>query len=233
MKIDKIQERLKKIGIDPGPVDGFYGKKTIKAVKIFQEQNGLQVDGIPGPKTLSKLFAGIALVPSSTIIPVELVWLTEAIRLFGVTEKPGPGSNVQILEWANNLNLPYNGDEVPWCGLFIAHCINTTLPDEPLPANPLKARNWLKFGINTTPTLGAVMVFSRQGDGGQKGHVGLYMGENTEGYRIIGGNQSDKVCFANIAKTRLLGSFWPSVVALPLKPVIPAVGDGALSWDEL
>ncbi|EPM7410869.1 peptidoglycan-binding protein [Klebsiella variicola] len=177
MKIADIQARLNKIGIDAGPVDGFYGKKTIKAVKVFQKINNLHIDGIPGAKTLSKMFPENSGVQPENVVPVDLVWLIEAIRLFGVTETPGVGSNVKILEWAEDLNLPYSGDEVPWCGLFIAHCINTTLPDEPLPSNPLKARNWLNFGVKTQPTLGAIMVFSREGTGGNKGHVGLYMGE--------------------------------------------------------
>lgn len=233
MKIADIQARLNKIGIDAGPVDGFYGKKTIKAVKVFQKINNLHIDGIPGAKTLSKMFPENSGVQPENVVPVDLVWLIEAIRLFGVTETPGVGSNVKILEWAEDLNLPYSGDEVPWCGLFIAHCMNTTLPDEPLPSNPLKARNWLNFGVKTQPTLGAIMVFSREGTGGNKGHVGLYMGENTESYRIIGGNQSDKVCFANISKIRLLGSFWPSVLALPQQSIKPTMVGGTLSWNEL
>ncbi|HED2783231.1 TPA: TIGR02594 family protein [Klebsiella variicola subsp. variicola] len=232
MRIDEIQKRLNDIGFDSGPVDGFFGRKTIRALKLFQEKNGLNVDGIPGPKTVSKLFEGIIPESSNNIVPVDLVWLIEAIRLFGVTEKPGPGSNVQILQWGSDLKLPYQNDEIPWCGLFIAHCINSTLPDEPLPANPLKARNWLKFGVRTNPTLGAVMVFSREGGNGDNGHVGLCMGQNHSSYRIIGGNQSDKVCFANIDKTRLLGSVWPSVVSLPQPLVIPDVGNGPQSWND-
>lgn len=37
--------------------DGIYGKLTEEAVKVFQADNGLKVDGIVGPATLSKLFA--------------------------------------------------------------------------------------------------------------------------------------------------------------------------------
>lgn len=37
------------------PVDGEYGPKTTKAVKHFQQANGLQVDGIAGPITMEAL----------------------------------------------------------------------------------------------------------------------------------------------------------------------------------
>jgi hypothetical protein len=38
-------------------VDGFFGPKTEEAVQKFQTENGLKVDGIVGPITMSKLFA--------------------------------------------------------------------------------------------------------------------------------------------------------------------------------
>jgi outer membrane protein OmpA-like peptidoglycan-associated protein/peptidoglycan hydrolase-like protein with peptidoglycan-binding domain len=54
-----VQEILKDMGgpYDPGPVDGIDGPKTRAAVKQFQGDNGLTVDGIAGPNTRKKLFA--------------------------------------------------------------------------------------------------------------------------------------------------------------------------------
>lgn len=46
-----VQKSLKAKGFDPGPIDGIFGSKTEAAVRAFQEKNGLQVDGIVGPKT--------------------------------------------------------------------------------------------------------------------------------------------------------------------------------------
>ncbi|MBN2189724.1 MAG: peptidoglycan-binding protein [Candidatus Aureabacteria bacterium] len=42
---------LKRAGCDPGPVDGIRGVLTVKAVKKFQEKNGLQVTGSIDYKT--------------------------------------------------------------------------------------------------------------------------------------------------------------------------------------
>ena len=50
-----IQTKLKRWGYYTGSVDGVYGAKTTEAVKYFQRQNGLTVDGICGAKTLAAL----------------------------------------------------------------------------------------------------------------------------------------------------------------------------------
>lgn len=51
-EVTQIQTRLKRWGYYKGNVDGIYGSQTLAAVKWFQSANGLQVDGIAGPKTL-------------------------------------------------------------------------------------------------------------------------------------------------------------------------------------
>jgi len=40
-----IQQRLADLGYDPGPIDGAMGPKTREAIKAFQKQAGLPVDG--------------------------------------------------------------------------------------------------------------------------------------------------------------------------------------------
>ena len=49
------QRLLTDYGYEPGPVDGSFGPKTKKAVKQFQKDFGLTVDGIVGPKTWAML----------------------------------------------------------------------------------------------------------------------------------------------------------------------------------
>lgn len=50
-----IQDKLYKWGYYKKIVDGDYGYETYRAVKLFQSKNGLQIDGIAGPKTLAAL----------------------------------------------------------------------------------------------------------------------------------------------------------------------------------
>lgn len=52
-----MQTKLKSLGYYTGKVDGIYGTGTQSAVKKFQKNCGITVDGIAGPKTL--LYLGI------------------------------------------------------------------------------------------------------------------------------------------------------------------------------
>lgn len=53
-----IQTKLKRWGYYSGSADGVYGKKTADAVRLFQQKNGLTVDGVCGEKTLAALGIG-------------------------------------------------------------------------------------------------------------------------------------------------------------------------------
>ena len=53
--VSEIQTRLKNWGYYNGAVDGVYGSQTEKAVRWFQEKNGLNVDGQVGDQTLAAL----------------------------------------------------------------------------------------------------------------------------------------------------------------------------------
>ena len=54
-EVRRIQQKLKNWGYYTGSVDGIYGSQMQNAVRKFQRDNGLTVDGIAGPKTLSYL----------------------------------------------------------------------------------------------------------------------------------------------------------------------------------
>jgi len=212
MTVLEIQQALIKHGFDPGPADGIRGRQTIRAIKAFQAKHNLGVDGLVGPKTSAVLFKDIETKePDRFQIPVTMPWLETAYSLMGTQEKPGHGSNEAILGWAEKLELTsYNDDDIPWCGLFVAHCIGSQLTEETLPNNPLGARNWSGFGKHVSPRLGAVMVFWRGSPHGWKGHVGFYWAEDDDAYHILGGNQSNSVSVTRIAKNRLITSRWPS-----------------------
>lgn len=47
-----LQRFLAAVGIDPGPIDGIFGGRTDAAVRTFQSQKGLLVDGVVGSQTL-------------------------------------------------------------------------------------------------------------------------------------------------------------------------------------
>jgi N-acetylmuramoyl-L-alanine amidase len=53
--VRQIQTKLKTWGYYTGSVDGVYGSATEKAVRAFQQKNGLTVDGKAGPQTLKAM----------------------------------------------------------------------------------------------------------------------------------------------------------------------------------
>jgi uncharacterized protein (TIGR02594 family) len=228
MDISEVQRALTSQGFNPGPPDGLWGRLTMNAVTEFQSRNGLNANGMLTEETTQKILAGAKAIAST-----GLVWLDEARRLMGTKEVSGSGSNKEILNWATDLGIPYSSDDIPWCGLFVAHCVGATLPAEPMPANPLGARNWQKFGKQVTPPVeGAVLVFWRESKTSGKGHVGFYNGEDKDAYHVLGGNQSDSVSIARVSKSRLLDARWPSSAAGLTGKVVKRKETGELSQNE-
>lgn len=54
-EVTNIQTKLSNWGYYYGDIDGVYGYQTFKAVQQFQYKNGLSVDGIAGPETLTAM----------------------------------------------------------------------------------------------------------------------------------------------------------------------------------
>lgn len=55
----EIQRGLKRRGYDPGPVDGLLGRRTARAIREFQADHGLYVNGMP-TRTVYEMLAGEA-----------------------------------------------------------------------------------------------------------------------------------------------------------------------------
>ncbi|MEG3083509.1 TIGR02594 family protein [Sphingomonas sp. PB2P12] len=133
----------------------------------------------------------------------------------GICEQPA------ILAWAKRLGtkvlgIIYNADSVPWCGVFVAYCLQE---DDIEPASiAVRATSWSTWGQALRPERlapGAVLTFERPGGG----HVGFYVGEDAEAYHILGGNQGNAVTIARIAKQRCIARRWPTGRPVIGKPV--------------
>ena len=182
-----IQSGLDKLGHSPGAIDGRWGARTARALRQLIAANGRAASVAPqGP----------------------LPWITEAKTALGRHEAR---DRTWLMDWLKRDGRSL-GDpaKTPWCGDFVETCIRMGLPDEPLlgalGANPYWARNWLLFGHEVKPVTGAVLVFAR----GSGGHVGFALGQDNTHFFVLGGNQSDAVTIARIAKSRLLGARWPA-----------------------
>lgn len=60
MTIKQVQLLLVYLGYDPGKIDGFFGVNTKAAVREFQLNAKIGVDGIPGPVTYAALKKAVA-----------------------------------------------------------------------------------------------------------------------------------------------------------------------------
>lgn len=141
----------------------------------------------------------------------EPKWLAVARKEIGTREIPGPTHNARILGWLNRLRAWWKDDETPWCGVFVAHCVQEA--GLPIPTLYMRAKDWAKYGSNLRPDRlapGAILVFDRAGGG----HVGFYAGESSSHYYVLGGNQGNAVNISKIAKSRLTASRWPAGVAV-------------------
>lgn len=210
--IHTVQHRLRELGYYHGFLDGLVGPLTSHAIITFKESVGLKARDYIGPLTMSALFnertkPKTEPEPDPTAPP----WLVEARSFIGTKEYKGSADNPTIMQWATNLDQWYPGDDIPWCGLFVAHCMDVGAPDGPQDFNRLGARNWLEYGKEVPASLGAIAVFWRtHPTRSWNGHVGFLVGEDRGTYHILGGNQSDSVNITRISKDRLLGFRGPT-----------------------
>lgn len=157
-------------------------------------------------------------------------WFALAKSLIGTREVVGPKHSATILGWAAKLGAKVLGiavkdDETPWCGTFVAHVmVESGIAPPPI---AVRASSWASWGRELIgPRLGCVLVFTREGGG----HVGLYAGERSDAYRVLGGNQSNAVTETWIAKDRLAkgGIRWPTAEPMPMGGRIMLANGGAL-----
>ena len=71
--VTEIQTKLKRWGYYNGAIDGIYGSGTEKAVRQFQQKNGLTVDGKAGQKTLAAMGITASTSAASSDANVELL----------------------------------------------------------------------------------------------------------------------------------------------------------------
>lgn len=95
--IRELQRRLNRLGFDCGYDDGLFGPQTVAAVRDFQLNAGLQVDGIAGLETIDHL---LRLHRAHQEAPVAAVREREALRhqhrgsIAGVRLMVDPGHSV-------------------------------------------------------------------------------------------------------------------------------------------
>lgn len=161
-------------------------------------------------------------------------WLKAARAKLGTREAPGAANSPTIMGWAKRLGtkvlgIAYNADSVPWCGVFVAACMQEAgLPSAPI---AVRASAWATYGQKLRfdrLAPGAILVFQRTGGG----HVGFYVGEDATAYHVLGGNQGDAVTIMRIEKARCIAARWPAGEPVVGGPVRLSTAGVPLSRNE-
>ncbi len=89
MRVRRVQQALEAHGFDPGKIDGDFGGHTDAAVRNFQASEGLLVDGIVGPRTMTKL--GLSKKPKQRSLATlkKTYTTTRVAKLFPASSKAG------------------------------------------------------------------------------------------------------------------------------------------------
>lgn len=136
----------------------------------------------------------------------ELPWIAEARRYIGLSEIKGKSHNKTILKWLKDLKAWWVEDETPWCGVFVAACLQTK--HRGIPKYWMRAKDYLNYGAPLTkPAYGSIAVISRAGGG----HVFFVIGKTRDGRIVgLGGNQGNKVSIATFTAKSIEGYRWPT-----------------------
>ena len=103
----------------------------------------------------------------------ELTWIAEGRKHIGLREIKGPKHNPTLLKWlsdmgqySNESKAWWHDDEMPWCGLFVGHCLGVT--DRYVVKNWFRAGAWADSQLMTKldkPAYGCIVTFTRKGGG--------------------------------------------------------------------
>lgn len=213
-----VQRKLALLGYEPGPADGFFGRRTQNAVKAFQAQhvgpNGrpLVVDGQVGPLTAWALERGKTVEPVPVIAYGEeppssfggsVVGRTALLAAIaelkaGAGEEGGNNSGPWVRTYLNGMALEGSS----WCAAFVSWCYLRAADPMPFPYTvgarklfqEFKAKDWAHLpGSGYVPEPGDVIVWWRVRSAGWQGHTGLVHHVANGILYTIEGNRTSKV----------------------------------------
>ena len=111
-----LQHALRALGHDPGPIDGVFGDATEAAVKAFQEQREITVDGIVGKITWLNIDEAdqseSVLRLGSTGLPVRRAQKRMSLVGFdvgGVDGRYGPKSEAAVKDLQHRFQITVDG----------------------------------------------------------------------------------------------------------------------------
>jgi cell wall-associated NlpC family hydrolase len=163
--VDSLQRRLIALGY-MDRATGYYGTETIAAVKAFQKQNGLVVDGKTGEKTLNLVYS-----PKAKLSPQMVAEKRRAANI---------ATMIQVA--ASQLGKPYEaGQEGPDsfdCSGFVYYCLRQAGSNigRYNAAGYSEVSDWDKITSMSNLQKGDLLFFW-DNSRGKVGHVAIYVGD--------------------------------------------------------
>lgn len=148
----------------------------------------------------------------------KLDWIEEGTRVLGLAEYKGSANNPEIVRWLKDLHSTWLDDENAWCGTYLAHCLQasgfkraSSTSNGGVGQYPFHWYRALAYadggGVKLSkPAYGCVAVKTRKGGG----HVCFVVGRDKKSGKLVclGGNQSDKVCYALYNESDFTAFMW-------------------------
>ena len=170
-------------------------------------------------------------VPRQGAGPIaEPAWVTFGRSKIGEREIPGPKHNSWIVSAWKRLGAGwFTDDETPWCGNFVAQCMEAA--GLTWPKDFARAKAWADYGTPLSiPAVGAIGVKLRTGGG----HVFIIVGETADKrfFKVLEGNANNMVRIGDIAKSDVIAIRWPPGSAMPAVRTLPVMPKGTIAESE-
>lgn len=208
--VEALQEALNALGFNAGTVDGDFGPKTEAAVRAFQLQAGITVDGIVGPETWGELNGDFNVEQPERGVLAKLADLAQREGDKGL-RWTGPNSDAE--KYLEPLRKPMQelGHIGPnpvfynWCAAFVTWCCREAgiqIPDVPegFWATMALVESWKHWAKkkgywhpkgSIIPKRGDILVFEWFDGDSQLDHIGIVRGY-TPGSSVIQTSEGNK-----------------------------------------
>lgn len=204
-----LQQSLNKLGYNCGNADGIFGNNTKEAVLAFQQDHGLEYDGIVGNNTWSELELCLSQLNNAPIVTINASTAVNKLIQTAKSEvgtEEGTNNYNKYSQWFNDNYSKFYGWDVqnqPWCDIFVDYCYLYTFGYE-----TGRSMTYQKNGgsalcrtsasyysknnsLFTKPQAGDQVFFPDSS--GVYNHTGIVIKVDNNYFYTIEGNSSDKV----------------------------------------
>lgn len=236
-----LQQSLNKLGYNCGNADGIFGNNTKKAVLAFQQDHGLEYDGIVGNNTWSELELCLSQLNNAPIVTINASTAINKLIQTAKSEvgtKEGINNYNKYSQWFNDNYSKFYGWNVqnqPWCDIFVDYCylytfgyeIGRSMTYQKNGGSALCRTSASYYSKNNSlftknPQPGDQVFFPDSS--GIYNHTGIVVKVDNNYFYTVEGNSSDKV---SERRYRLNGNYgfgrpnWSLVSDSISKPVTP------------